>query len=282
MSVPSAPSGQTPETRRNRRSVISLRRPAVRMDRHPGPTEGVEGQGAGVGGPLKVTHRFHVGHMFSTRCLPWEIITNEKTFIHVERRLNCWFFLFTLQSEPKLRTYRRGSRSLLSWWRCTGCQTTSPNVWQSWSGPENGDNITHCVRPNVLKHSDNFISNWKKGHIYFFFSIFVNNMTFIFSDICLQCTSQRGCTFVHSPSQHRCKQSCHGKPRQGSYHLKTQGRQSSQQLAFYWWIWLNTPVDFEYVIVEISHINTVFFQEVSEWRTRPSNNVLRCDRSLCL
>lgn len=133
-------------------------------------------------------------------------------------------------------------------------------MWQSWSGPENGDNITHCVRPNVLKHSDNFISNWKKGHIYIFF-IFVNNMTFIFSDICLQCTSQRGCTFVHSPSQHRCKQSCHGKPRQGSYHLKTQGRQSSQQLAFYWWIWLNTPVVFEYFIVEISHVNTVFFKK---------------------
>lgn len=34
------------------------------------------------------------------------------------------------------RTYRRGFRSLLSWWWGNSCLWTSPHVWRSWSGPE--------------------------------------------------------------------------------------------------------------------------------------------------
>lgn len=34
------------------------------------PTKGAEGQSAGGSGPLQVAHRVHVGHVFTTGCLP--------------------------------------------------------------------------------------------------------------------------------------------------------------------------------------------------------------------
>lgn len=34
------------------------------------PTEGAEAESAGGRGPLHVAHCVHVGHMFTTRCLP--------------------------------------------------------------------------------------------------------------------------------------------------------------------------------------------------------------------
>lgn len=34
------------------------------------PTKRVEAQSAGGGGPLQVAHCVHVGHMFTTGCLP--------------------------------------------------------------------------------------------------------------------------------------------------------------------------------------------------------------------
>lgn len=42
----------------------------------------------------------------------------------------------------------------------------------------------------------------------------------------LQCISQHGCTSGRSPSQRRCKQSCHGKTQPGSFHLKAQKGQN--------------------------------------------------------
>lgn len=43
-----------------------------------------------------------------------------------------------------------------------------------------------------------------------------------FEDEYSQCISPHGCTFAHCRSQHRCKQSCHGKQQPGSYRLNAQ------------------------------------------------------------
>lgn len=58
----------------------------------------------------------------------------------------------------------------------------------------------------------------------------------LLKDVYLQCISRHGCTFDRSPSQRRCKQSCHGKQQPGSYHLNAQGAQSSQpaELLQHW------------------------------------------------
>lgn len=101
------------------------------------PTESAEAQGAGVRGPLHVAHHVHVGHVFDTRCLPWKQQNSNKCFI-----IFCNTTITTQSAGVGPRTYRRGSRSLLSWWRGTGCLGTSPRGWQSWSDPEEEEKET--------------------------------------------------------------------------------------------------------------------------------------------
>lgn len=109
------------------------------------PTKGVKTQSAGVGGPLQVAHCVHVGHMFTTGCLPWK--NKVKMSLKYSFYTLAWIHLFMIKLKCKLLffcmsfsvkwgwTYRRGSHSLLSWWPNTGCLTTSPGEWRSWSGP---------------------------------------------------------------------------------------------------------------------------------------------------
>lgn len=79
MSVPSAPSGQIPEKEEKHSSKVLFDSKMATSMLHTSkvlkptfyqPTESVKAESAGGSGPLHVTHRVHVGHMFTTGCLP--------------------------------------------------------------------------------------------------------------------------------------------------------------------------------------------------------------------
>lgn len=55
------------------------------------PTKGVEAQSAGGSGPLQVAHYVHVGHVFTTGCLPWENKAKRIKFfiVHGKKRVSC-------------------------------------------------------------------------------------------------------------------------------------------------------------------------------------------------
>lgn len=98
--------------------------------------------------------------------------------------------------ETRGRTYRRGSRSLLSWWRGTDCLWTSPDGWRSWSGPvdERGVHFDWSHR------CEGFIPNtcWRKVSLLIIISFIHSTSSFNFSFVIEFCIKYTYSAFPHT------------------------------------------------------------------------------------
>lgn len=132
------------------------------------PTESVKAESAGGSGPLHVTHGVHVGHMFTTGCLPWKSFHSCVNELKIPLLQQKWLEFGFCSRDSALRevkwqrTHRRGFRSLLSWWRGNGCLWTSPRVWWSWSGPE--ETWLYVALTAQRSHSSDFSSAVFNAH----------------------------------------------------------------------------------------------------------------------
>lgn len=132
------------------------------------PTESVKAESAGGSGPLHVTHGVHVGHMFTTGCLPWKSFHSCVNELKIPLLQPKWLEFGFCSRDSALRevkwqrTHRRGFRSLLSWWWGNGCLWTSPHVWWSWSGPE--ETWLYVALTAQRNHSSDFSSAVFNAH----------------------------------------------------------------------------------------------------------------------